>query len=57
MVTIVGKSVDPCFICGDKERTVEVKGKRPRFSGTLCMEHLYDRIPDGKEPKGEKDEG
>ena len=54
MVTILGKSRDPCFICGEREKTVEVKMKSPKFAGALCMEHLYERLKDGEKDKDEE---
>jgi hypothetical protein len=44
MVTILGKSDKPCFLCGTSERTVSVKFRDGCFAGTLCMEHLYERL-------------
>ena len=48
----VYQSSKPCFLCGRKEKTVEVKLKNGSFSGVLCLEHLYDRL-EGK-PKNPK---
>ena len=44
MVTILGKSDDPCFICDTRENTVDVKFKDKNFSGTLCLEHMYAKL-------------
>lgn len=44
MITILSKSDRPCFLCGTRERTVNVKFKDGSFAGTLCMDHLYERI-------------
>jgi hypothetical protein len=47
----VCKSSDPCIICGKVNKNVEVNCKKPRVLATFCQEHLYDRLPDRKEPK------
>lgn len=52
VVTILEKSEGACFICGKREKTVTVKLKEPKFTGTICMEHLYERIPEAKKEEG-----
>jgi hypothetical protein len=47
----VCKSNDPCIICGKVNKNVEVNCKTPRILATFCQEHLYDRLPERKEPK------
>ena len=46
MVTILGRSGKPCFLCQTTDRTAEVKFKDGSFAGTLCMDHLYERLED-----------
>ena len=48
MVTILSKSDKPCFSCKSKEDTVVVKIKEEGFSGVLCMEHVYEHVPEGR---------
>lgn len=45
MLTIIDRSTKPCFVCGTTKKTVQVKFKDKTFSGVLCMEHMYDRMP------------
>ncbi len=51
MVTILGKSAKPCFLCQMTERTADVKFKDGSFTGTLCMEHLYERLQEKSKVK------
>jgi len=45
MVTIKGASAKPCFVCGKKERTVEVRFADGSFRGVLCLEDIYKKLP------------
>ena len=44
MVTILGRSDKPCFICGTREKTVELKFRDKSFAGTLCLEHMHEKL-------------
>jgi hypothetical protein len=44
MLWINGPSDRPCFICGSKDRTVDVNFRDKTFRGVLCMDDLYDKI-------------
>ncbi len=52
MITRVEKSKKkPCFICGTREKTVDVRFKDKSFSGTLCVEHMYEKLEAEEEEK------
>ena len=44
MVTIVRLSDKTCFLCANKEDTVEVRFKDRTFSGVVCKEHLFQLL-------------
>jgi hypothetical protein len=50
MLTILGLTDKPCFICQKREGTAEVKFKDGTFTGVLCKEHCWERLhrPDQK---------
>ena len=43
MVTIK-LSKKPCFLCGKTTHVVEARFKDGLFSGTLCKDHLFERL-------------
>jgi hypothetical protein len=49
MLTIKGPSNKPCFICGSKERTTEVRFADGTFRGVLCVNHVYEKLMPAKE--------
>ena len=54
MVTILGESNKPCFLCRTTERTADVKFRDGSFAGTLCMDHLYERLEEKPKVKAKK---
>ena len=52
MITILCKSTKSCFLCQTTEKTADVKFKDGSFAGTLCMNHLYERLEE--KPKARK---
>jgi hypothetical protein len=44
MLTIKCISDKPCFICGKRDRTVDVSFADKTFRGVLCMEHVYEKL-------------
>lgn len=55
MITIIGKSKRPCFLCG-KNDAAEVKFKDGTFTGTICREHLWERVVKKPEKTEKTDE-
>jgi hypothetical protein len=43
MVTIK-LSAKPCFLCGTNSHVVEARFKDGTFSGSICKEHLFERM-------------
>jgi hypothetical protein len=44
MLTILGLTDKPCFICQKREGAAEVKFKDGTFTGVLCKEHCWERL-------------
>ena len=44
MLTIKGVSDCPCFICGSRQKTVEVAFADKTFKGVLCLEHVHSKL-------------
>jgi hypothetical protein len=51
MLTIKCISDKPCFICGKRDRTVDVAFADKTFRGVLCMEHVYEKLKPEKSEK------
>jgi len=43
MITIK-LSNKPCFLCGTTSHVVDARFKDGTFSGTICKEHLFERM-------------
>lgn len=44
MVTIKALSDKPCFLCGSKEDTADVKFRDGSFQGVVCKTHLFQLL-------------
>lgn len=53
MSATVKKSKEPCFFCGKKENTSEMKLKNRRFAGVVCVDHYYQVLLKGEDSDGE----
>jgi hypothetical protein len=49
MLTVLGLSERPCFICGEKDGAAEVRFKDGTFAGVLCMRHAWERLTPARE--------
>jgi hypothetical protein len=43
-MVIIKLSDKPCFLCGTTSHVVEARFKDGTFTGTLCKEHLFERM-------------
>jgi hypothetical protein len=44
MLSIKSASTKPCFICGSREKTVEVTFADKTFRGVLCLNHIHEKL-------------
>jgi len=54
MVTIIRLTDKTCFLCSNKEDTVEVRFKDRTFSGVVCKEHLFQLLKRRAKPAKEQ---